>query len=61
MTYRHKLTGNILVLKKDYGEVVSCFTQERTIPGLIRMKTDVVVCDKENLIAINTRQEAVAV
>ena len=51
-TYKHKLTGNTLVLKKDYGEVASCITKDRTIPGLIRQKTDVVVCAKENLIEI---------
>lgn len=50
--YKHKLTGNSLTLKKDYREVARCFTQERIIPGLIRMKTDVVVCAKKNLIEL---------
>jgi len=52
--YKHKLTGTILVIKKDYGEVVSCFTKERAILGLIRKKTNVVVCAKNNLIEIKT-------
>lgn len=51
-TYRHILTGNTLILKKDYGEVASCITQDRTIPGLIRQKTNVVVCAKKNLIEL---------
>jgi len=52
MTYRHKLTGNTLTIKKDYGNVASCFTQERDIPGLNRVKTNVVICAKKNLIKI---------
>lgn len=49
MEYHHKLTGSILIIKKDYGEVASCFAKERLIPGFVRKKTNVVICAKKNL------------
>lgn len=46
--YTHKLTGQILTIKKDYGSVVSCYCE----PYLLwnNVKNDTVICLKENLI-----------
>ena len=50
MVVRHKLTGKILTVKKDYGRVVVCKVppgEEVTI--WCNMIVDIVICDKKNL------------
>jgi len=57
-THVHKLSGTRLRIKKNYGDVASCYTENPIIGyhdnGEINqsLTTDVIVCQIENLIEI---------
>ena len=54
MKYKHKLTGEILTIKKKYGSIVSCIGKNETIITEKHfLATNIVICCIENLEKIN--------
>jgi len=54
MKYKHKLTGEILTIKKKYGLIVSCISEnEAIISEKPFLSTNIVICCIENLEKIN--------
>lgn len=50
MKYKHKLTGEILTIKKQYGNVVSCLSEkEIIITEKPFLSTNIFICSIENL------------
>ena len=49
MTYTHKLTGQQLTIKKQYGNVFVCYAERFHIKG-ISLFSDLIICVGENLI-----------
>jgi hypothetical protein len=50
-THTHLHTGERLRIKKDYGSIVTCYVEHpRQFNNRIRL--DIIVCDKGNLIKI---------
>lgn len=50
LEYTHKLTGERLRIKKDYGIIVSCYTENPY--DLFGREYNIVVCLKENLVPL---------
>lgn len=54
MKYKHKLTGEILTIKKQYGSVASCISKnEIVITEKPFISTNIFICSIENLEKIN--------
>lgn len=49
MKARHKLTGQILTIKKDFGSALSCYIPEPYYMKNTNTLIDVCVCRRENL------------
>lgn len=49
MKARHKLTGEILTVKKDFGSVLSCWIPKPYYMKNTHILIDVCICLRENL------------